>query len=204
MWITRVSRRGVLALAAGAAMTFAAGGASALTTADAETFVKGVVEDLRKLIDDDRKGPEGAAEFLSLLERKAALDAVGKFAIGRTWRDMNESQQAAYLKAFRSFISNTYQNRFDEYNGEDVKVGGAIDAGAKGVLVKSTLVRPNNKPIAIEWLVTDRTGAPLLADITFEGVSLAVTLRENFGSVLEKNQGDVDKFIAELNASTGA
>lgn len=203
MWTKNISRRGALALAAGA-MALSANRAFALSTADAEEFVKGVVAEMRKLIDDDRAGAAGAAEFLAVLERKAALNAVGKFAVGRTWRDMSEAQQGAYQTAFRSYISNTYQNRFTEYNGEDIKVGGAIDAGAKGVLVKSSLTRPNAQPVAVEWLVNDRSGAPLLADVTFEGVSLAVTLRETFGAMLEKHKGDVDAFIAELNASKGA
>lgn len=199
-----LSRRGALALACGGFLALRAVRASALSTDDAERFVAGVIEDLRKLINDGRDGAEGAAEFLALLERKSALDAVGKFAVGRTWREMSPAQREAYQKAFRGYISRTYQNRFDEYNGEDIIVSGAVDAGAKGILVKSKLTRASAEPVDLEWLVTDRSGKPLLSDVVFEGVSLAITLRETFGGMLEKRKGDIDAFTMDLGESSGA
>lgn len=197
-----ITRRGAFALLLGA-MLFAQP-ALALDTKRAEAFVTDVVQELRALVENDRKGPEGAAEFLDLLERRSAVDAVARFAAGRAWRDMNAAQQDAYLAAYRTYISNTYQNRFGEYGGEDIVVGGALDAGKKGVIVKSTLLRPAGAPVNVEWLVSDRTGEPLLADIIFEGVSLAITLRETFGGMIETRGGDIDLFIADLASSKGA
>lgn len=201
---TDYTRRGALALAAGALALGAAGPAAALSTADAESFVNGMIADLRKLIDDDKKGEEGAAEFLSLLDRKTALAQVASFALGRTWRDMSETQRAAYQQAFRRYISRTYQKRFGEYSGEDIRVTGSTDAGQKGVLVKSQVIRPSQQPVELDWLVNDRSGKTLLADIVFEGVSLAITLRENFGGMIETRKGDVDLFISDLAGSEGA
>lgn len=204
MTMMTFSRRRAIAVTCGGVLALQGFRAAALSTTEAESFVTGVIEELRKLINDGRDGAEGAAEFLALLERKSSLEAVGKFAIGRTWRDMSAPQQAAYQEAFRGYISRTYQNRFNEYNGEDIIVVGAIDAGAKGVLVKSRLTRPSAKPVEVEWLVSDRSGAPLLSDVVFEGVSLAITLRETFGGMLEKRKGDIDAFIKDLGASSGA
>lgn len=202
MTLTAITRRAALVLLMGAALSGRP--AAALDMKTAEGFVAEVVEELRALVQNGREGPAGAAEFLALLERRSAIDAVARFAAGRAWRDMDEAQQKAYLAAYRTYISNTYQNRFGEYAGEDIIVGGAIDAGNKGVIVKSTLVRPAGAPVAVEWLVSDRTGSPLLADIIFEGVSLAITLRETFGGMIETRGGDIDLFIADLAASTGA
>ncbi|QIE57042.1 ABC transporter substrate-binding protein [Pikeienuella piscinae] len=199
----QITRRGALTLTAGA-LALASGRATALTATAAEDFVESLIKDLRALVEDDRKGPEGAAEFLALLERKSTLEAVGRFAMGRTWRDMSEAQQAAYQAAFRTYISNTYQRRFGEYSGEDISLTGVLDAGQKGVLVKSVVTRPSAEPVTVEWLVTDRTGSPLLSDIIFEGVSLAITLRETFGGMVDKRNGDIDLFIADLAASHGA
>ena len=135
-----LTRRGAFALGLGAASLGFAGPAFALSTSEAEAFVNGVIADLRGIIDGGDGGPEGAARFLTLLENKAAIDAVAKFAMGRNWRDMSDAQQTAYGGAFRTYISQTYQNRFSEYAGEDVVVTGSVDAGSKGVLVKSLRV----------------------------------------------------------------
>ncbi|MEX2517934.1 MAG: ABC transporter substrate-binding protein [Paracoccaceae bacterium] len=199
-----MTRRAAVAAAFGCAVLTQAGGAAALSMDAAQEFVTGLITELRVLVQNNRSGADGAAEFLALLERKSALDPVGRFAMGRAWREMDETQQTAYQTAFRSYISRTYQNRFSEYAGEDITIFGATDAGQKGVLVKSHLVRPSSEPVDVEWLVDDRSGAPLLSDILFEGVSLAITLRETFGGMLEKRNGDINQFIADLGTSSGA
>lgn len=203
------SRRRVFALLAGAlatagAVTAPLDKARALEAADAETFVRAIVADLRALIDNGASGAEGAAQFLTLLETKSSLDAVARFAMGRNWLDMSDAQKTAYDAAFRNYISQTYQNRFAEYAGEDITVTGSVDAGRKGVLVKSLLQRPEGEPLVVEWLVSDRGGETRLSDIVFEGVSLAITLRENFGGMVETRGGDIDQFISDLAASAGA
>lgn len=205
---SRLGRRSFVALAMAAlgagVVALRTTPAMALGTNEAEGFITEVVTELRGLVQNGRGGAEGAAEFLALLERKSSLDAVGKFAMGRTWNDMNGDQQAAYSKAFRSYISNTYQNRFGEYAGEDISVTGSTDAGKKGVLVKSVLKRPGAADVNLEWLVSDRSGETRLSDIIFEGVSLAITLRETFGGMVETRGGNIDSFIEDLGTSKGA
>lgn len=198
------TRRGLFGIALGALAVFQAPQAHALSTSEAETFVSGVVSELRALVENGTSGAAGAAQFLALLEERSSLDAVGKFAMGLNWREMSDAQKAAYNAAFRSYISQTYQNRFGEYAGEEIVLNGAVDAGRKGVLVKSLLKRPQGQDIVVEWLVSDRSGATLLSDVVFEGVSLAITLRATFGGMVETRGGDIDKFIADLAASKGA
>ena len=70
--------------------------------------------------------------------------------------------------------------------------------------MKSILKRPNAQDTTVEWLVTDRLGPPKIADIIFEGISLSITLREVFGGMVEKRNGDIELFIADLNSSEGA
>lgn len=199
-----ITRRGAILAAVAGALSLRAGGARALAGADAESFVKQVVEELRGLILAGDGGEGGAQSFLAILEKRSALDAVAKFALGRSWLEMSDEQKSAYMAAFRDYISRTYQNRFSEYAGEDIVVTGSVDAGKKGVLVKSVLKRPSAEDITVEWLVSDRSGPVLLSDMLFEGVSLAITLRETFGGMIETRNGDIDKFIADLKSSEGA
>ena len=198
--ITTVTRRSALGFLGGAAVAGLATPSLALGGAEAEDFVAQVIVDLRSLV--ERKA--SADQFLALLEAKGAVPQVGKFAMARAWRDMSGGQQDAYQAAFRGYISRTYAKRFGDYQGEDIIVTGSADAGRKGVLVKSVLKRPNQPDTVVEWLVTDRLGPPKIADIVFEGISLSITLRELFGGMVEKRNGDIDLFIQDLNASEGA
>jgi phospholipid transport system substrate-binding protein len=75
-----------------------------------------------------------------------------------------------------------------------------VDAGRKGMLVKTTIQRSGEAPVGVEWLVTDQPGQALIADIIIEGVSLLVTQREEIGGMLEARQGDVEKLITDLSA----
>lgn len=198
--LTMITRRGAIGLLAGASTLALASPSSALGSSEAEGFVTTVIADLRALV--TRKA--SPAEFLSLLEQKGAIPQVGKFAMARNWREMSGGQQDTYQAAFRGYISRTYAKRFGDYNGEDIVVTGSTDAGRKGVLVKSALKRPNAQDTTVEWLVTDRLGPPKIADIIFEGISLSITLREVFGGMVDKRNGDIDLFIQDLNASDGA
>ena len=72
------------------------------------------------------------------------------------------------------------------------------------MLVKSALKRAGQPDTTVEWLVTDRLGPPKIADVVFEGISLSITLRELFGGMVEKRNGDIDLFIQDLEASEGA
>jgi len=195
-----ITRRSALSLLAGVSVVALAGRSYALGASDAERFVTTVIEDLRRLV--ERKA--GSDQFLSLLEAKGAVPQVGKFAMARNWREMSGSQQDAYQAAFRNYISRTYARRFGDYSGEDIIVTGSTDAGGKGVLVKSVLKRPNAQDTTVEWLVTDRLGPLKIADIVFEGISLSITLREVFGGMVDKRNGNIDLFIQDLNTSEGA
>ncbi|MGB0412007.1 MAG: MlaC/ttg2D family ABC transporter substrate-binding protein [Pikeienuella sp.] len=198
-----ISRRVALSGILGAAVA-PAFPALALGTDEAEAFIKTILGELRELLKEDDAGPEGTAKFLKLLDAKAALPLVGKFAVGRSWREMSEAQRTSFQAAFRNYIAKTYQKRFGDYAGEDILIASSRDLGKKGVLVKSALTRPNGQEFDIEWLVSDRAGPTKLADIVFEGVSLSVTLRELFGGMIEQRGGDIDAFIADLASSEGA
>lgn len=200
----RLTRRVALSLALALGVAAAAPQARALDVAAAQGFVETFVSDLRRLVENDRSGAAGAAEFLTLLEGRAAVDSVGKFAVGRAWREMSATQKGDYQTAFRSYIARTYQNRFGDYAGEDIVVTAAKSAGNKGVLVNSRLKRPGAPDLQLEWLVSDRSGETRLSDVLFEGVSLAITLRETFGGMIEARGGDLDRFIVDLAASNGA
>ena len=62
-------------------------------------------------------------------------------------------------------------------------MGRVIDAGRKGMLVKTKILRSGGAPLGVEWLVTDQPGQILIADIVIEGISLLVTQREEIGVV---------------------
>jgi phospholipid transport system substrate-binding protein len=73
-----------------------------------------------------------------------------------------------------------------------------IDAGRKGMLVKTSIIRAGEAPVAVDWLVTDRPGRIVITDFVIEGISMLITEREEIGSMLEARRGNVELLIGDL------
>jgi ABC-type transport system involved in resistance to organic solvents, auxiliary component len=182
-----------------AAATLLAAPARALDPAEAETFVRDTVDGIIDIIRDADAADARVDEMRALIERTTAVEAIARFTMGATWRQMSDAQRDDFLAAFRNYAARSYVNRVGEYSGQTVEVTGAQDVGRKGILVTSVLKSPNADDIQLEWLVSDRTGETQIVDLIAEGVSLSISQRQEFGAMLERRGGDVDRFIADLD-----
>ncbi len=191
-----LTRRAALAALAAAA---AAAPARALSPDEASGFVQAVVDEATRIVDAADATNLRVDEFLALFRRTAALGDIGRFTMGPAWRAMSEAQRADFLAAFERYAARAYSSRLADVKGERMTVNGARDAGQRGVLVNSTLTQAGQAPIRVEWLVSDRGGAPQIVDIIAEGISISITQREEFAAMLERRGGDIDRFIADLD-----
>lgn len=195
----RVTRRAAL-LAGAAALLFAGAPVRALAPSEAEAFIARLADELVGVISTASPGNPRTDAFLRLFRRAAALSDIGRFTLGPHWRSMNEGQRSAFLAAFERYASRAYTNRLGDYNGQQLEVVGSQDVGRRGIVVRSLLKQPGQQDLSIEWLVSDRNGAPQVVDIVAEGVSLAIAQREEFAAMLERTGGDYDRFIADLES----
>ena len=196
-------RRAVLACCLALFLT-SAGAAHALDATAARQHVEATIEDILQLIVDRPEPAEAAARLLRIVERRASVPQVAQFAAGRYWKTMSESQQAAFTRAFSRYLTATYAENFRRVEGSvddlrrQVRVRGTQDAGAKGVVVRTEILPPGGPPIAVDWLVSDRSGRVEVADLIVEGISMAITQREVVGAMLDARGGDVALFIRDL------
>lgn len=196
-------RGAVLGLVVGAAVLAAPRAAVALTADEAASFVQDTINEVADLLESSSDAPAKAARLRAVMEQRAAMPEIARFVAGSAWRGMSEDQQSRFVAAFTGFISAIYAERFQEYSGGVKKndlftMGRVIDAGRKGMLVRTAINAAGESPVGVEWLVTDRPGRVVIADIVIEGVSLLVTQREEIGSMLETRNGDIDRLIDHL------
>lgn len=200
-----MNRRSFMAAAVATSAVLASANVShAISDADAETLVRSVTDRVIRLITapTDRTTKEEA--FKSLMEESADLRQVAGFAVGRYARSMSPAQKDRYVEAFKSFIARTYVKRFDEYQGETISVLRTRDGGNRGVLVESEIARAGQPPLAVGWLVNDRSGRPLIADLQVEGISMAQSQRSEFTAMIDERSGNIDRFIADLEGRVGS
>ncbi len=179
--------------------------AAALSDSEATAHVQSTIDEVVALVNEPGNGTEKAPRLRDIMERRAAMPEIARFAAGIAWRSMNDDQHARFVSAFAKYVSSIYANRFQEYagapaNGKLYEVGQVIDAGKKGMLVKTSIARQGDAPVAVDWLVTDTPGRVVIADIVIEGVSMLVTQREEIGAMLESRGGDIEKLITDLAA----
>ena len=132
------------------------------------------------------------------------VDGVARFCLGRFWRTATPAQQAEYLQLFRLVLVNSVAGRLGEYQGQPARINvGRPDTRPEGIIVPTTVERPNNKPVNVAWLVTTDSGAPRIADVVAEGMSLRLSQRSDYTSFLTRNNNDIDALIRALEEQVG-
>jgi len=197
--------RGALFAAAAAAAVLVPSVSLALTKDQAKDYVQGTIQEVAALVDSAGEAATKTPRLLDIMQRRAAMPQIARFAAGVSWRSMSDDQQARFTTAFGKFLAGIYAKRFQEYSGETkaadaFRIGKVVDAGRKGMVVQSTVNRPNEAPVQVDWLVSDQPGRVVVADIVIEGVSMLITEREEIGSMLEARGGNIDKLITDLAA----
>jgi phospholipid transport system substrate-binding protein len=174
--------------------------ARALTDEEAKSFVRGTVDEVLALVRSDASPSEKADRFEAIMERRGAMPQIAKFAAGRIWREMDESQREAFTDAFAHWLAVTYSRRFQEYSGQEIEIETTRDAGNRGTEVVTRVVGGDQQPVRVVWLVSDRPGRTVLADLIIEGVSMLITQREEV-SAMHASQGGVDGLIEKLESA---
>lgn len=178
-----------------------ASGASRAAVNDAAQFINQLgnqaIDTLRatNLTLDQRE-----ARFRGLLSRGFDLRFIGRFVLGRYWRTATPDQQTDYLTLYGEFLLKTYSARLGGYSGETLTVTGTRQATNKDIVVSTNLNRPSGPSIAADWRVRVIDGQFRIIDIMIEGVSMAVTQRSEFASVVRRD--GIDGLLAILRART--
>lgn len=144
------------------------------------------------------------ARFRQLFQQDFDVPEISRFVLGRYWRLASPQQQQEFIRLFTNYIAFVYANQLAEYNGEKLRVTGSRRA-PDGELVASEIIRSDGRPPArVDWMLTAENGAYKISDVIVEGISMAVTQRSEFASVIQRNGGQVAGLIAALRQKTEA
>lgn len=155
------------------------------------------------LSDGAQSKDEKTRHFSEILSRDLDIPLIGRFAMGRHWNSATEAQRAAYLDSFAKFVVQTYSERLGGIAIDQFAVVKTEPLKGKDFLVHSEVLQNGDpKPVRAAWRVRDYDGAYRILDLTVEGISLAVLLRQEFASVL-RNSGGIDGLISMLKERSG-
>lgn len=138
------------------------------------------------------------AEFRRLLKNSFDMKTIGRFALGRYWGTATAQQQQEYLQLFENMVVDVYAARFNEYKGQKLEVAGAR-ADNNDTLVTSYIVAPTGgDKFQVDWRVRNKGGTYKIVDVIIEGVSMSLTQRSDFSSVIQQGGGDVQSLLVHL------
>lgn len=181
------------------ATTLAASPARADSADQARDLVMMAAERLIELIRSDQAQAEKEVAFRQLMEETAAMSAIARTALGAPWRSMSDPQKARYDEAFRDYLARNYVARFRDYTGEKLTYVKTIE-NEKGVYVETQVASPGSQPLSVVWRLKELGDGLKVVDIKAADLSLLATERSLLTSLLERNGGDFDAFIAELQS----
>ena len=140
--------------------------------------------------------------FRKILHQTFELKLIARFALGRFWRRASKAQQTEYIGLFEDFIVKAYAARFANYKGENFIVGKIRNLNKRDSLVQSEVMLANGRKIRVHWRV--RNGKALkIVDVLIEGVSMAITQRDQFSAIINQNGGKIDGLLIALRKKMG-
>jgi len=170
---------------------------------DPAVFISGVAKRTIDVLPSTRSQAEREAKFHELVDEAFDVPAIARFVLGPYWRTATDAQREEFQKLFETYIVHVSAVRFGGYSGEQLKVTGSRPEGDKTVFVKSQIVRVGNAPpVNADWRVVKTDRGLKIVDVIVEGVSMAVTEREEFSSVIQRGGGQVEVLLRELRERT--
>jgi phospholipid transport system substrate-binding protein len=144
---------------------------------------------------------EERARFKSLLTQYFDVNAIGKFTVGRSfWASASPEQQKEFLTLYETQVTNAYAKRFQDYSGEQFKVTNQQKDNEADTLVNSIITRPAGAPVNVQWRVRAENGTFKVADVIIEGISMAVTDRQQFAAVIQRGGGTIEALIDAMKS----
>ena len=135
-----------------------------------------------------------------IAERSVDIDGIGMYALGKHKKTMSDQQKTKYKKLFKSYFLKSFSSRLVDYTDPKINVVSQKVINKKYTIVNSVLEATSKRPeVKIDWRIyTKNPDKPLIRDLIVEGLSLARTQKEEFNSVIQNNDGDVNALFKNL------
>jgi phospholipid transport system substrate-binding protein len=161
-----------------------------------EAFIQSLGDEVLGVIKSGSAREQKVERFRAIFGRAFDVEQTAKFVLGRHWRTASEQQRASYVDLFRSYVPNLYGQQFANFTGVSFKVLQNRRVDDAVAVVSTRIEQPGKQPIACDFTVRNQGGGYKIVDVVVEGVSLLVTKRQEFDSVISRE--GMDGLLAKL------
>ena len=165
-----------------------------------DVFVQSTVNRASEVLSKNLTKDEKINQLKSIAKQTVDIKGVGFYSLGSARKNLTKDQKDKYSELFEAYFLKSFSSRLAEYTNPEIDVKGKEKINENYTIVHSLLVATNERPeVKIDWRVyTKNPDSPLIRDLIIEGLSLARTQREEFGSILNSNDGDINVLFETL------
>ena len=148
-----------------------------------------------------RQSKEEKMEKLKLIAKETVdIKGIGYYSLGAYKKTISDKKKIEYFDIFEKYFLKSFSSRLAEYTDPRIRVDSQKKLSDKYTMVSSTLLATEDKPeVKIDWrVVTKDPDNPLIIDVVIEGVSLAKVQKEEFNSIIQSNDGDINALFRNL------
>ena len=175
-------------------------GLNNINALEPDLFVQSTVDRASKILSENISKDEKINQLKKIAKETVDIKGVGFYSLGPIRKNLNNEQKKKYIDLFESYFLKSFASRLSEYTDPEIQVTGKKILNKNYTIVNSLLIGTSERPeVKIDWRIyTKNADKPLIRDLIIEGLSLARTQKEEFSSILNSNDGDINALFKTL------
>ena len=165
-----------------------------------DVFVQSTVNRASQALDNKFSKEEKINKLKAIAKETVDIKGIGFYTLGSYRKDMSDSKKKEYLNLFEKYFLKSFASRLAEYSNPEIEVNSKEKLNENYTMVSSILVATEQRPeVKINWRIyTKDPNRPLIRDLIIEGLSLARTQKEEFSSIIQSNDGNIEALFDTL------
>ena len=167
-------------------------------------FVQSTVNRASTILSNNFSKEEKIEKLKEVALETVDIKGIGFYTLGKHRKNLNDQQKKEYSELFNKYFLKSFSSRLAEYSNPKIDVISQEKISEKYTIVSSILIATGERPeVKIDWRVyTKNPEKPLIRDLIIEGLSLARTQKEEFNSIIQSNDGDINALFSSLKKFT--
>ena len=165
-----------------------------------EIFVESTIKKATSILSNNNSKESKIKQLKTVAKETVDINGIGLYTLGPVRKSLDKTQKEKYIKLFEQYFLKSFSSRLVDYTNPDISILGKEKLNENYTIVKSLLSGNNERPeVKIDWRIyTKDPENPLIRDLIIEGLSLARTQKEEFASILNSNDGDINALFKTL------
>jgi len=165
-----------------------------------DIFVQSTVNRASEALNNKFSKEEKIVKLKAIAKETVDITGIGFYTLGSYRKNINDDQKKEYSNLFEQYFLKSFASRLAEYSNPEIEVLSKKKLNENYTMVSSVLVATEQRPeVKIDWRIyTKNPENPLIRDLIIEGLSLVRTQKEEFSSIIQSNDGDINALFSTL------